>query len=415
MYHYDRYKSSDACPVCGNEVPASDLFCERCGMRIYTHLPQEESKVDTQLNLDHPKASGSMIHPSDARHSLSILSEMPELNTEAASCDSSLKADYPDIDRLINDFRERVFDDLNDILDGDFKDREIFETLGTDFIEERRFGLDKCTEAAKRIFNIGVILSWGPLHPERRQEMIDAYARAVADAFELVLYLGIEYKKFKDPDTLGENNGNGVLYLSYELLDPEKSPFRVMDTITHELRHQYQHEAIRGLHKVSEDVVKEWITADQIYNGYAPCCYNPWGYNYNPLEIDARYAGETVVRNVSHDLFNAKSTKSMNVINKQQLRARLVQEGYSGALLEKTTDDLLKLDGKAAEMLHSWLDNGIKPEFDDIEGLNSRLLREHYQMKEPAIILSYGMLMNNPVQNSRRLKSVLFREQRPYK
>jgi len=105
----------------------------------------------------------------------------------------------------------------------------------------------------------------------------------------------------------------------------------------------------------------------------------------------------------------------MRVINKQQLRARLVQEGYSGALLEKTTDDLLKLDGKAAEMLHSWLDNGIKPEFDDIEGLNSKLLRENYQMKEPAIILSYGMLMNNPVQNSKHLKNALYREQRLYK
>ena len=73
----------------------------------------------------------------------------------------------------------------------------------------------------------------------------------------------------------------------------------------HELRHQYQSEAIRGYHNVPDDVRQEWATAEQIYNYDQPYCYDPWGYTYNPLEIDARFSGETVVRNVTHDMFNA--------------------------------------------------------------------------------------------------------------
>ena len=414
MYHYDRYKSSDACPVCGNEVPASDLFCERCGMRIYAHISQEKPKVAEPSNRVHSAASGSMIHPSEARYGQRTISEDSDIKAVIDNCKASLMVNYPDISCLIDDLRDRILDDINEIIDGDFNDLDVFKTLGPHFIEARDFGLEKCTEAAKKLFPLGVIMGWATLSAQQRMVLSEVYSKAVAEAFELVSYNGVYYSDL-EPGVDGLNTGDGWLYLSKELLKPRKSPFEIIDTITHELRHQYQNEAMQRKHNVSEDVIREWIEANNMYNQGMPCCFNPWGYNYNPLEIDARYAGETVVRNLTNYLFNSVPIKSMRVINKQQLRARLVQEGYSGALLEKTTDDLLKLDGKAAEMLHSWLDNGIKPEFDDIEGLNSKLLRENYQMKEPAIILSYGMLMNNPVQNSKHLKNALYREQRLYK
>lgn len=414
MYNYDRYKSSDKCPICGNEVLTSDLFCERCGMRIYTHLPQKNTNVAKQSDRVHSAASRSMDHPSDAKHGLRTLSEMPDVKAVIDNCKASLRVNYPDISVLIDDLRGRILEDINEIIDSDFKDLDVFKTLGPHFIEERDFGLEKCSEAAKKFFPLGVIMGWVTLSAQERMVLSEVYANAVAKAFELVSYNDISYKEL-EPGVDGYNNGDGRLYLSKELLKPRNSPFEIIDTITHELRHQYQAESRIGHHNISDDVRREWIEADNMYNRGMSCYFNPWGYNYNPLEIDARYAGETVVRNLTHYLFNSVPIKSMDVINRQQLRTRLVQEGYSGALLEQTTDDLIKLDGKAAEMLRSWLNDGIKPEFNDIEGLDSRLLREHYQMKEPAIILSYGMLMNNPVQNSKHLKNALYREQRLYK
>lgn len=100
----------------------------------------------------------------------------------------------------------------------------------------------------------------------------------------------------------------------------------------------------------------------------------------------------------------------MNTIDRQELKNRLIQEGYVEAFgLDQTIDRLLNLDGKAAEMLKAWMNNGIIPEFDEIEGISSKVLRENLKMKEPAIILSYGMLLKDPKTNSIHLKNLLKR------
>ena len=61
------------------------------------------------------------------------------------------------------------------------------------------------------------------------------------------------------------------------------------------------------LNDIPDDVRTEWAVASSIYNYNYPSCYDPWGYKYNPLEIDSRYAGESVVRNVSNQMFNELS------------------------------------------------------------------------------------------------------------
>ena len=400
--------TSHTCPICGNDVPVGALFCDKCGMRIHAHQLQEFLKEVKQINTRH-STSGDKQHPSSATYGLQTLSESPNVKAIIDSCKASLSATCPDINRLIDDYRKRVLNDIKDLVVGDIIDIRVFESLGISFFEERDFGLDKCTEAANEIFNHSVILNWENLSTDNRKLISGTYAKEVSEAFELVLYTGVKYEDMVENVWGCNRNGDGILYLSNSLMDPNISPFLVLDTITHELRHQYQHESVWGYHNVSEDVVNEWKIAFQIYSADAPSCDNPWGYHYSAVEIDARYAGETVVRNVTHDLFNAKSAIRKNTISIQQLKKRLSLEGYRGALLDQTAGDLLKLDGKAAAMLHSWLNYGVSPDFDDIVGVNSRLLREQYRMKEPAIILSYGMLLNNPVQNSSYLKKLLSR------
>lgn len=98
----------------------------------------------------------------------------------------------------------------------------------------------------------------------------------------------------------------------------------------------------------------------------------------------------------------------MNTINRQELKKRLIQEGYVEAYgLDRTIDNLLNLDGKAAVMLIDWFNNGKTPEFDAIEGVDSAFLRDVLKMKEPAIILSYGMLLKDPKVNGAHLKSIM--------
>ena len=400
-----RCNSSIPCQVCSSDIPDGALFCEKCGMRIHTHQLEVKRCEVNQPNQAY-LASDNVIQP--VRYGMHKLSEMPDLKKVVDGCKSSINTSSLVLSNLIDDYRERILDSISDVIAGDIMDAEVFETLGRSFIEERDFGLDRCTEAAKEIFNLGVMMSWANLPEWQRMEIMGVYAKEVAEAFELESYQGIVYQDLGEY-VWGRNNGNGIIYLSNKLKEPECSPLRIIDTITHESRHQYQFEVVDGYHNVSEEVVNEWRIANQIYHGDTdPCCYDPWGYWYSPLEIDARYAGETVVRNVTHDLFNAKSAKGKNDIDLQQLRKYLIREGYSGELLDHTIENLLKLDREAAaaEMLHSWLEHGTLPEFAQIEGIDSSILREH-GMKEPAIILSYGLLMNNPLHNSRYLKKQL--------
>lgn len=101
----------------------------------------------------------------------------------------------------------------------------------------------------------------------------------------------------------------------------------------------------------------------------------------------------------------------MTTIDRQELKERLLKEGYVEANgLEKTIDNLLHLEGKAADMLHDWLKSNILPQFEAIEGVDSTFLREQIKMKEPAIILSYGMLLIAPKINGARLRSLQKRQ-----
>lgn len=278
----------------------------------------EESERNASLaNLKHEGKNGCVdqsgknevaftgkVNPAIAAYGLHKLSEMPAIQGTIEDCKASFSDSISTLEDKCKDFFGGVYGDIKDFFCGNDGDAKTLQSLGENFTEQRDFGLDKCTAAAKEIFNPGVIENWSELSREQRKEIAGAYANEVAKAFELENYAGVYFEDM-DPGVMGYNNGDGSIHLSNELIAAWTSPLEIMNTITHELRHQYQSEAIHGYHNVPDDVRKEWAVAEQIYNYDQPYCYDPWGYTYNPLEIDARYSGETVVRNVTHDMFNA--------------------------------------------------------------------------------------------------------------
>lgn len=406
-YNHSRFRSPNACPICGNEVPVNDLFCGECGMRMHNHKPEPSYN---RFGRENPQP-GNMSHPSSyGASSPHVRRPSGPIGVGAAydpkrdwAYSGSFDSKYDDMDALL----EQMQADVENRIMADFTEGKIFENLGRRFLEQRDFGLDKCTEAAKEVFNLGVFMSWGRISPQQKMKLAADYARKVAEAFELVRFKGVKFEDM-EPGVYGSNCGDGIIHVSTVFaFNGYLSPFMIIDTVTHESRHQYQAEAVAGYHNVPDEVVKEWKISDQIYNGSQSCCFDPWGYRYNPSEIDARYAAETVVRNISRDWFNAKGIKGKKAIDRISLRQRLSREGYPEQMLDSTVHNLLQLEGKAAHMLEAWLHKGIKPEFGDIEGVNSDILRNRLKMKEPAIILSYGMLVNNPSGNSGYFKNLL--------
>jgi len=166
----------------------------------------------------------------------------------------------------------------------------------------REFGINECTDAAKEIFSPNVLENWANMSPEQRGELARQYGEKVAESFQLVNYSGVVFETMEGKN--GYNNGDGHAYLSDTLINEQKSPLQIVDTITHELRHQYQSECIIGLHFIPEETRIEWQKGQLMYTTEMPWAEDPWGYKYNPLETDARYAGESVVREMTKDYMN---------------------------------------------------------------------------------------------------------------
>lgn len=168
----------------------------------------------------------------------------------------------------------------------------------------REFGIKDCTDAAKEIFSPDVLENWADMSPEKRRELAQQYGDRVAESFQLENYSGVVFEVMEGKN--GYNNGDGHAYLSETLINEQKSPLQTVDTITHELRHQYQNECIRGSHDIDDQTRLEWAKGEDMYTTDMPWAYDPWGYKYNPLEIDARFAGESVVRELTKDYINGE-------------------------------------------------------------------------------------------------------------
>lgn len=298
---------------------------------VFSDVSQESSQIANLSEINDMKASLSV--PAIA-YGLHRISQMPEVrnavNEKINDCKEAINEAYENAKdaaaekveearETIKEVGEKITDGIKDFCHDAYEDISEFFTgkekptpnasqfpasakLSEGITEGREFGLDKCTEAALEIFNPGVINEWSNLSEDVRRGIALSYADKVAEAFELDNYRGV----YIEPMTgvLGYNNGDGTIHISDSLLASSTTPFLIMDTVTHELRHQYQSECIHGLHDVSDEVRNEWAVATMIYNYDQPSCYDPWGYSYNPLEIDSNYAGNTVVRNVSSQMFN---------------------------------------------------------------------------------------------------------------
>ena len=166
-------------------------------------------------------------------------------------------------------------------------------------METKEFGIEECKDSAQRIFTPEVMENWGQMSPEQRQKLAAEYADSVAKNFQLVDYKGLSVEQMEGKN--GYNRGDGIVHLSDHLIQSQSSPLQVVDTITHELRHQYQIESIAGHHNVPFETRAEWYAGLETYTSKAPWAEDPVGYKYNPLETDARYAGTSVAQALAKD------------------------------------------------------------------------------------------------------------------
>ncbi len=177
-----------------------------------------------------------------------------------------------------------------------------------EIVEAREYGIRECADVAKACFTPEVIRAWGKMSLDARDKVIQEYAKGIGEAMG-IKFKGIVWERFSVQNgtyICGYNAGDGYVHLNMDFLtDPGRLMF-VVDTVAHEARHQFQNEAIDHPKKfpIDEPTIKEWTVGRDVYTLDMPSAYDPWGYTYNPMETDARYFGETMVRELTKDIIN---------------------------------------------------------------------------------------------------------------
>ena len=184
-----------------------------------------------------------------------------------------------------------------------YKSLEVAEAP-REVMEAREYGVSECAEVAKECFTPEVIQNWTIMDVEQRNVVIQEYAHGIGEG------MGIDFKgivwEAMDEYTYGYNSGDGYVHLNVDMLANPAQLMFIVDTVAHEARHQMQFEAMQDPEKfpIDEASITEWTVANAIYTLDAPSAYDPWGYTYNPMEIDARYFGEAMVRELTKDIIN---------------------------------------------------------------------------------------------------------------
>lgn len=250
------------------------------------------------------------------------ISEMPqdflEIKDEAQdlSIFERIECGFETIKEGIVNYWEGLWEDVSDFAK-DIKDI-IKDILGLEEISDadsehsdaaREYGLHECAEAAKKIITSDVINAWGTMSLEERNKIAQEYAAAIGKGLGID-FKGIVWENFDTSNgtyTFGYNNGDGYVHLNSDFLSNPGMLMQLVDTIAHEARHQFQMEAIANPEKfgIDEATINEWAVGKEAYTTALPSAYDPWGYTYNPLEIDSKYFGESMVREITKEIINA--------------------------------------------------------------------------------------------------------------
>jgi len=229
------------------------------------------------------------------------MNEISEMTKEVQEIPSlpevqEIKTEYNVVKDVWNDF----VNSIKEYTDAVPESKEI--------VEAREYGVKECADVAKACFTPEVIRAWGMMDLDARNKVIQEYANGIGEAMG-INFKGIVWEQFPIENgmyTYGYNAGDGYVHLNIDMLADPGQLMHVVDTVAHEARHQLQNEAIENPSKfpIDEATIKEWTVGREVYTLDMPSAYDPWGYTYNPMETDAKYFGESMVRELTKDIIN---------------------------------------------------------------------------------------------------------------
>lgn len=225
--------------------------------------------------------------------------EVPEIKDTTALPDFQI--DFPDLSEYPKMSLEDTLAEVNRLISDNHRwlsEMQDISPLAYDM------HLDECKEIARNVFSSDVRDEWYEMSSSERTEIITEYGKKIASE------MGIQFKGIvfdvTEEGTLGYTNGDGCIHLAKYLVNDPGQIIQLIDTVSHELRHQFQYEAFHDPEKFGIDAqtAREWQLAWEVFYSYNPVSfYDPIAYKYNPCEIDARHAGESIAQSVVRDWY----------------------------------------------------------------------------------------------------------------
>ena len=177
------------------------------------------------------------------------------------------------------------------------ENKEIRNSEGVEYSEADIERIETAADIMGEIFTDEVISNWENLSVEERTAYLDKYYAEAGEA------LGIDTKGVYVADlyemygygTMGVNCGDGYLGIDVRLVEDPSQLSELLNTTTHEMRHQLQTDALRNpeaFPDIPQETLDQW---EYEFTHYVDPSYDFEGYQSQAIETDARAFAEEVV------------------------------------------------------------------------------------------------------------------------
>lgn len=193
---------------------------------------------------------------------------------------------------------EGIFTDDSNFME--ITENENFDNV--EYISETdEIRINETAEIMTEIFNKDVLTTWNELSlDEKASKLNEYYLRAGKNLNIETKGVIIEQMYSNNPNsvTLGYNSGDGYIHINVDMLNDPSKLGDILDTATHEMRHQFQTDVLKNPHNfndIPQDIIDRW-RYEWTPGNYIRPEYDPQGYYEQKIECDARDFAEAVIK-----------------------------------------------------------------------------------------------------------------------
>ncbi len=157
---------------------------------------------------------------------------------------------------------------------------------------------DETAEIMAEVFTPEVVAGWAELSLEQKTAKLNEYYVKAGENLGIQTKGVIVEPMYSQPGMIsfGYNSGDGYIHLNEAVVQDPEMLGQVLDTATHEMRHQFQTEVVAEPERfggLSSDVVAQW---QYEFANYISPDYDYQGYYEQAIEQDARSFADEVLQ-----------------------------------------------------------------------------------------------------------------------